>query len=342
MRLKLEDLLADNTFRRFVLNPNQGDHHVWEEFANSTEENNAIIEEARQLIIDFYDPLTPEEFEFQAIDFRRRINVTRSEKEDIISLYDQRRPRQSIWLKYAAVISFIVVSAAIVFFTIGNFDSSGQVVDRTKNIITKSTSKGQKMTIVFPEGTVVKLNSESSISYPEEFPDDIREVLLEGEAYFEVAHYDEWPFKVQSQNVTTEVLGTSFNVSSYKENNVVSVALVEGNVRVSSSHSEPIDLVPSKMAVFNNEKKSTLVTDFNLVEVTGWKDNIVYFKKADFEKVQLTLERWFDVKFIYEKAPVFEGGYTGDFEDENLENILKGISSNEFLYEIKGKKVFIN
>ena len=85
-----------------------------------------------------------------------------------------------------------------------------------------------------------------------------------------------------------------------------------------------------------------MVTDFDALEITGWKDNIIFFEKADFKKVQFTLERWFDVEFVYEHAPVFEGGYSGKFEDENLKNILEGISSNKFEYKIEGKKVFIN
>ena len=94
--------------------------------------------------------------------------------------------------------------------------------------------------------------------------------------------------------------------------------------------------------VINNDKNATLVTDFNAVEITGWKDNIIYFEKADFEKVQFTLERWFDVEFVYEQAPVFDGGYSGKFEDENLKNILERISSNKFNYKIEGKRLCIN
>jgi transmembrane sensor len=206
----------------------------------------------------------------------------------------------------------------------------------------KATTTGQKMTIVFPDGTFVKLNSESTISYPEEFSKECREVTLVGEAYFDVAHYDDWPFIVKSEDTETMVLGTEFNVTAYPEEENLIIALVSGSVHVRTQGEQSVMLEPMQMATVKNKEQDLMVSDFDLLQVTGWKDNMIVFKKATFLEIQNTLERWYGVKIFYDDIPRFEGGYTGDFTDESLETILNGISSNKFDFEIEGKKVYIN
>jgi transmembrane sensor len=343
MSKKIEDLLTDQSFRRFVLNPQQGDFAAWEDWVNSSDENRRLYQEAHQIIIDFYNPLSQEEFESQSIEFTRRINVTKSEQRDIIGLYEQRNSKpRSAWVKYAAAILFLVLSAFAISFYINGLSDSGLEKDLTNIMIKKATTTGQKMTIVFPDGTFVKLNSESTISYPEEFSKECREVTLVGEAYFDVAHYDDWPFIVKSEDTETMVLGTEFNVTAYPEEENLIIALVSGSVHVRTQGEQSVMLEPMQMATVKNKEQDLMVSDFDLLQVTGWKDNMIVFKKATFLEIQNTLERWYGVKFFYDDIPRFEGGYTGDFTDESLETILNGISSNKFDFEIEGKKVYIN
>jgi transmembrane sensor len=343
MSKKIEDLLTDQSFRRFVLNPQQGDFAAWEDWVNSSDENRRLYQEAHQIIIDFYNPLSQEEFESQSIEFTRRINVTKSEQRDIIGLYEQRNSKpRSAWVKYAAAILFLVLSAFAISFYINGLSDSGLEKDLTNIMIKKATTTGQKMTIVFPDGTFVKLNSESTISYPEEFSKECREVTLVGEAYFDVAHYDDWPFIVKSEDTETMVLGTEFNVTAYPEEENLIIALVSGSVHVRTQGEQSVMLEPMQMATVKNKEQDLMVSDFDLLQVTGWKDNMIVFKKATFLEIQNTLERWYGVKIFYDDIPRFEGGYTGDFTDESLETILNGISSNKFDFEIEGKKVYIN
>jgi ferric-dicitrate binding protein FerR (iron transport regulator) len=343
MSKKIEDLLTDQSFRRFVLNPHQGDYAAWEDWLNCNEENKRLYLEARQLIMDFYNPLSQEEFESQSIEFIRRINVTKSEQKDIVSLYEQRNPKhRRIWVKYAAAILFLMVSAFMIMLYSQNFFRLTKELSLTSQIIEKATTTGQKMTIVFPDGTLVKLNSESTISYPEEFSKECREVTLIGEAYFDVAHYDDWPFVVKSEGAETMVRGTEFNVTAYPEAENSIIALVSGSVHVRTQGKQSVMLEPMQMATVKKRQQDLMVSDFDLLQVTGWKDNVIVFKKATFSEIQSTLERWYGVKFIYDNIPRFEGGYTGNFADESLESILIGIGSNKFDFEITGKKVYIN
>ena len=342
MRKGIEDLLTDEHFRQHILNPSIAEGDYWKNWLNEHEENADLYGQAKSLIIDFYEPLSKEEFQAEAIDFKRKIDVTIADKNDIISLYDQRKDNRNPWILRVAASLLIIVSIAFAAGWYFNKLKNQELVsyDPTKNFIKKETDKGHKSTITFQDGTRVKLNSESFISYPEEFSGKVREVTLSGEAYFDVAHYDEWPFIVKSKGVQTRVLGTSFNVSAYPEEYCVKVALVEGSVEVKVGQREPVKLMPQKMAKIGKEEKIE-VFDFDIQKITAWKDNIIIFEKASFDEVQSTLERWYNVKFIYERRPEFEGGYTGEFVDISLELVLKGMSANKFNYEITGNKVFI-
>jgi len=335
---KLEDLLTNLNFRKCILNPNRGDTECWERWKESDDKNEQISEEAKDIILDFYSPLSPEEFESEAIEFRRRINVTSSEKEDIISLYEQRRPKHYRWYKYAAAIAFFLITAFLILTFSGVFQSSEQQISDSNLIITKETHKGQKMTIAFKDGSVVKLNSESKISYPADFKHDRREVSLVGEAFFEVAHHEAWPFIVKTNDIYTEVRGTSFNVNSYLEKDFISIALVDGSVNVKSGD-RTVHLKPMEMVSVSTKNGTSEIKNFDLKKITGWRDNIIVFEKASFSEFESTLERWFDIEIVYDEAPVFEGGYTGDFTNQSLELILEGVSTNRFDYNWENKKL---
>jgi transmembrane sensor len=341
MEKKIEDLLTDQSFRKYVLNPYQGNNTYWSDWQKANETNATIYEEARRLILGFYEPLSTEEYESEALKFRRSINITSSDKNSIINLYGQKR-NHTHWLRYAAIFfAFCCVGALIISLTRG-VNSSDIAEIPAPEFITKEAAKGQKLTIVFPDGTVVKLNSESSITYPARFAENIREVVLSGEAYFDVARYDNWPFTVLTGEVQTKVLGTAFNISYYPENDYINVALVSGSVQVSDKNNMEVTLKPKEMISIGEKGEALIISQFDFREVTGWKDNIIIFDKASFKDVQFTLERWYDVKFHYKNTPVFKGGYTGEFADQSLENVLLGMSANKFDFKIEGKNIFIN
>jgi len=334
MGKKLEDLLTNLNFRRCILNPNQGDSECWDKWKESDQRNEQLSEEAKEIILSFYNPLSPDEFESEAIEFRRKINITSSEKKDIISLYEQRRPRNNPWIKYAAAITFFLIAAFLILTFTGIFQSDEPQISDASHIITKETHKGQKMTIVFKDGSVVKLNSESKISYPFEFDQHQREVNLVGEAFFEVADHEDWPFIVKTNGIKTEVMGTSFNVNTHSENELVTIALVEGKVNVKLEH-QSFELKPMEMITVRGDDDTSEIENFDLKKITGWKDNIIVFEKASFNEFESTLERWFDVEIVYEDQPVFEGGYSGDFTNKSLEFILEGVSVSTNRFEFK-------
>jgi ferric-dicitrate binding protein FerR (iron transport regulator) len=341
----LDELLTNGSFRRFVLNPTQDEDNTWERWINESAVNRELYEEASEILRDFYEPLSPDEFQSEAIKFKRSIDVTRADKNDINNLYENRRPYgiPKIYRIAAALLLFASALFVVSWYFYGNNVLDGAVTDASGKIVRKAVGRGQKLTVTFQDGTKVKLNSESTLTYPEEFSHDVREVTLVGEAYFEVAHNEQWPFVVSTEKAQIQVLGTSFNVNAQDKDSDVMVALVDGSVRISSDmeDSSPVYLKPLEMAVIDGAHQVS-VKDFDLEKVTAWKDNKIIFERASFDEVESVLARWFNVTFHYDQKPVFTGGYTGEFIDQSLGNILEGMSTGKFVYEIRGNSVYIN
>lgn len=245
------------------------------------------------------------------------------------------------WKRFlvAASLAAILVSSAVVYFI--NSDARKQVVLKEEvTYITKSASRGEKLNISFPDGSFIKLNSSSRLLIPSNYNDD-RTVFLEGEAFFEVQKYENRPFKVITGQVTTEVLGTSFNVNAIKNNDEVSIAVVEGRVRV-ANQKHSIELYPQEMTRVNPNSQSITKTNFDIESVTGWRNNILIFNKVSFDETIEILKAWYGVEFIIEGEITPKGMYSGRFENKSLQLVLEGLGfSSAFNFRIVDKVVYL-
>lgn len=214
------------------------------------------------------------------------------------------------------------------------------------------TEYGQQKTIVLTDGTKVKLNSGSTLTYPKTFASDRREVTLKGEAFFSVTKNPDAPFIIHSGDVTTKVLGTEFNVSAYPESGEVQVAVVSGKVKVNANVKEGAEknsvcLNPSEMVTFEKKERELSVTSFDIRDQIGWKDGILYFEKSDFTSAIRKLERWYGIKIQLPadsgKLTETDWRFSGKFKDKDLAYILNVMSyPNRFSYTIENKKVNLN
>lgn len=249
------------------------------------------------------------------------------------------------YTKYAvaAVISLLLV-AAITYYIARLPDPSK---DETGVALkAKQVPFGQKATIYLGDGTKVMLNAGSYITFPEKFPSHSREVFLEGEAFFEVVKDEQRPFSVVSGDVTTVALGTSFNVKAYCNVDEVEVALVTGKVAVSDRHykTAPVALAPGELLILNTSNGASRKEHFTAKEKLGWTNHLLYFNDAEASEVFTTLERWYGVEFIFNKAVKKRWRYSGEFKNKSLEIVLEGISyvkAFEFSFK-EGKQVEIH
>ena len=187
-----------------------------------------------------------------------------------------------------------------------------------------STEWGQKNKVTLSDGTTVHLNSGSTLEFPEKFNGQIRNVDLSGEAFFVVAPNPKKPFVVHSGEVTTKVLGTSFNIKAYPDNQEISVTVATGKVQVSELKSS-LDLLPNEQAVFSKDDKTLQSFEVDAGKFSNWKDGIIDFDRASLAEVAKTLQQWFGIEIIFENDNLRNCRLTGTYQNESLAEILASI-----------------
>lgn len=163
---------------------------------------------------------------------------------------------------------------------------------------------GSSSKIVLSDNTVVWLNAGSRLIYPSVFTNKTREVVLFGEAYFDVAKNNEKPFLVQTSALEIKVLGTEFNVSAYPDDNVIQTVLKEGSVSIRQiddiKSENEILLKPNQLASFDKSTKLSKITNVNTNFYASWIDGLLSFENLDMNRVVKKLERYYDIKIQFE------------------------------------------
>jgi transmembrane sensor len=232
-----------------------------------------------------------------------------------------------VLLKRVASIIFFLIIGSSILYVFGIFHQ------KTDSVVwyEKVTSSGEKSIITFSDGSIITLNADSKLRYPAQFDDVSREVYLEGEAFFEVHHDTSHPFIVHSENLSTTVLGTIFNVSAYHENKTIVVSLLGGKVKVLRSVKENTDeigvLKPKEQLLYNKEKNLSSFGQFDSLEVVGWRDNIYKFDNDPLGEVLTQLERAFGVKFILNNQSILAQKITTKFEKKSIQTVAEVIKS---------------
>lgn len=164
---------------------------------------------------------------------------------------------------------------------------------------TMSTPRGREFGLVLPDGTKVWLNAASSITFPTVFEGGERRVSVTGEAYFEIAENAAQPFWVTIGNSdTVQVLGTHFNVNSYRNEGRIVTTVLEGSVKVSSANQVILRAGEQAVSVPGQSLTKNAVPD--LEQVMAWRSGVFYFKSADLQTVMKQLERWYDIDVTYQ------------------------------------------
>jgi transmembrane sensor len=199
--------------------------------------------------------------------------------------------RVQLW-RYCAVASVALILVMSYFFMKENLSSS-------ETYVKTYCPFGNKSQILLNDGTIVFLNSGSSLSYPGRFKGDYRRVILMGEAYFDVKKDSKHPFIVETGDVKIRVYGTRFNVKNYEEENTIETTLMEGSVglfkRLGSNFKETLKLSPNQQAIYSKSsgalEKRAIDAELSVI----WKDGKYYFEKELFSSIVRKLERNFNV-----------------------------------------------
>ena len=186
---------------------------------------------------------------------------------------------------------------------------------------------GERFLVQLSDGTKVWINSESALRYPAYFGKNIREVEARGNVYFEVAKDSTRPFVVASRELTTEVLGTRFEVNTYGDRDEVSATLVEGSVRVGVG-SRFVVIKPNQQFTFNTKSGTIKVNEVDAARKVMWKDGILVIDNEAFRDVVWKLERWYGVSIVNETGLVFTQSFSGEFDREDIHMAIESLCTN--------------
>ena len=226
-----------------------------------------------------------------------------------------------------------------------NKAASDAPASATFNVLT--TPRAGQFTLVLPDGTHVWLNNASSLRYPVWFTGSTREVELTGEAYFEVAKDAAHPFKVHIHNGpvgkdggTIDVLGTSFNIMAYSDENAERATLVEGSIRYSHGGNSTL-LKPAEQSVIDIQGDLKTLQHVNVDEITAWKNGYFHFEHSSLETTMRQLARWYDVTVDYQGA-IQPQEFMGKIQrNMPLSTVLKGLEGEQVHFKLEGKKVIV-
>lgn len=267
-------------------------------------------------------------------------NVLREvQKQQSINI---KRARRKLLLYKIAAVLVIPLTFALSWYFFQNREHTLQ-----KDSYCEFTApKGHVAKCILPDGSAVWINTGSTLTYnTTSFNQQVREVQLSGEAYFEVAKNKEKPFKVATKEANIYVTGTSFNVKAYPESGLFETVLAEGRIEMELNNkvNQKVALVPGERAVFQTEKREVSIERVDAEFYTSWRNGEILFKDATLNDLVKELERVYDIRFHLKNPQLGEFRFRGMFSyNNNLIEALEKIKRTANIdYYIENKEVWL-
>lgn len=259
-----------------------------------------------------------------------RLKVMRTVNPDeALSRFKSRIHKKEKRLALRQVLGVIQRAAAVLFIPVFLLSAYLFIQQGQGNVRTLAvrTNPGVVSAFDLPDGSKVWLNANSELRYPSDFNADTRTVELTGQGYFEVTKNAHKPFIVKAdKDYSVEVLGTSFNVSAYKDESMIETTLVEGSVKlnvVSGGKRMTQMLKPNEKAEYQKGAGKIKVFDVNTEYDTAWKNGEIIFRNHPMDKVLKTQERHYHVVFEVKDNEILKSIITARFKDEQLPQVLE-------------------
>lgn len=235
------------------------------------------------------------------------------------------RRRWLQYMKYAAIIAIILSSSFGLYTWMNNPESQ---------MVAVTVRAGSKAEMALPDGTFVHLNAATNLEYDVNNSKQ-RLVKLSGEAFFDVAKNPDCPFKVIINDLQIEVVGTSFNVKTYKKD-IVETSLLSGRIRISGgSLPHEYTLSPGQKATYSAMDKTLRISKADAHVEAGWRDNYLIFESTPLIDVIAQIERWYGVEIRLHHKQIAQDLLSGSFRNESIQNVIRSLSIQYgFKYEI--------
>ena len=225
------------------------------------------------------------------------------------------------WQRIAAIMLLPLLIVGAIYFIRAKLSLNNSIVWQTI-----STPPGVKSYVQLSDGTFVWLNSGSNLSYPSSFSTGTRNVKLIGEAFFDVAKDEKYPFIVDLGKINIEVVGTKFNAINYEQEGQIEIVLASGKVKLFEKHENNSRLVsemkPGQQAIYLKESNTISLKDVDAEKFTSWIGGKLVFRDDPMDEVVRKLDRWFNVQIEIADPDIGSYIYKATFQDETIEQIL--------------------
>lgn len=275
---------------------------------NGSEENRRIVQE------HFVLYLTSDQ---------KKVNVEKALCKVKQHMSPHKRTTWLQWIQRIAAVLFIPVVAAttlLVYYQNGKESISPQIWK-------VNVKPGMTASLTLPDSTIVYLNSGSSLSYPSFFSGKKREVVLSGEAYFQVTPNPNKQFIVSTPHQSRiEVLGTYFNIEAYEQDNEITTTLIKGKVNFlynKNDSTRQITLSPSEKLIYTPETNKVKLCKTTGISETAWKENKIIFDNTPLEEILHIVGKTYNVEFIIKNKNLKKRKFTGCFNNQPLERVLE-------------------
>lgn len=315
----------------------QDEDQAFEEYRAGHPVEDAFNEEAFEQLARYQQQMPPVEQFFEKYDIPLAIPFPTKKQDSTV------RVRRFPWRRLAVAASFLFVAGLAAWYFLLKEPDWNRL----------QTAKGEQRELMLPDGTKVWLNAATTLRYPEAFGKEVREVTLEeGEAYFEVRKDNTRPFIVnvlsstrregEDQDYQVKVLGTQFNVKAYREDSMVTTALVEGSVQVTHGE-QSLVLKPGQQVIIDRQENVNL-SAVDLSGLSTRKYQYFIFQNKRLSEIMTEVERWYDVEVIYLDPLNDERFIVEEFpRSEPLERLLSNLEATRVAhFKMKGRKVYIS
>ncbi|MDD2595084.1 MAG: DUF4974 domain-containing protein [Bacteroidales bacterium] len=214
------------------------------------------------------------------------------------------------------------------------------------------TEKGVKGRIMLPDSSVVWLNSGSKVKYPEQFDSKSRKLQFSGEGFFEVVKNQDWPMEIlTSKGTMVKVLGTTFHLRSYDDDDDEQATLFTGRINITKKVNstkgddiyQTVELKPNESIVFSKKRRQEQVESADTSKSVAWKRGELLFNKTPLSDVFKKLERWHGMKIIVNDPSVLNYTFTASFGSESMVQIMELLKFTTLVdYKIVDNTVYVS
>jgi ferric-dicitrate binding protein FerR (iron transport regulator) len=328
----VDDFVEDMNFRNWITSPNEILDSFWSNFKRDHPEKLDSIDLARKIV----EALIFEEKDFAKEEYQDSIDRLKAYLDKKSSVQTKVGWLASNWRKVAAILLLPVIGLSL-YLSVGKprYEVTGQMVQYI-------VPEGQKSKVILSDGSMVWLNSGSTLSVSLDKGEN-RKVQLSGEAYFEVIKNPKEPFVVKTKCYSVKVFGTKFNVRSYNNQLESETVLKEGSISIISQTQEELKMVPGQRFFLDSEKKHTL-SEVDPDVYTSWKENVLKIDNERLQDLMVQMEHWYGIKIqIKDFDRVKNLRYTLTIKTESLREMLELMNFvTPLKYKIDGERVFLN